>query len=139
MSSSLIIAAATASPPLVIGGILIGILLLVLFLGILLRTFRSMQAMREMAPIERAQREIDDLVSRWRNHHEIDAVRALIDGLRMSEDASESRLYGDALAQITSRYFGTDGIAWEVWYRKESNALVAEARGLPDGDYLPVS
>jgi hypothetical protein len=118
---------AGATPPLMFGGVLVGVLLLILFLGILLRTFRTMQAASEQPRIELARQAADELVDRWQQAHDRDTLRLLIDDLRLAEDAGEAEIFAAALSRITDRYFGTDGIAWEVWYRRESERFVNAA------------
>ncbi len=137
-------AASAVSPPLVVGGMLIGLLLLVLFIGILVRTFRNMKSAVVADPGSHLQREIGDLLEQWQASADPDVVRSLIDGLRLAEFDGEAEQYAEALSEITKRYFGTDGVAWEVWWRRDSSEFFDSLRddlrrGSPAPGYLPVS
>lgn len=121
-------AASVASPPLVVGGMLVGLLLLVLFIGLLVKTFRRMAAVRTTSTVDLAQREADLRVAEWEDSLDLNVVRALIDNLHLAETAGEREVFSVALAEITGRFFGTDEVAWEVWWRRDSQALLVEMR-----------
>lgn len=137
-------AASVASPPLVVGGMLVGLVLLAVFVGLLVRTFRNMSAAGLESQFERARRHSEEWLLQWHEAADPDAVRALIDGLCMTDDTQTRQVYADALAEITQRYFGADDVAWEVWWRRHGAAFAAEARrqrahARPAGEFLPVN
>ena len=137
-------AASVTSPPLVVAGLLLGIVLLAVFVGLLVRTFRNMRAAGLESELARAHRHSAKWLLQWREAADPEAVRALIDELCMTDDTQTRQVYVDALAEITQRYFGADDVAWEVWWRRHGVEFAAEVRrqranGPPTGEFLPVN
>lgn len=137
-------AAAAASPPVVVGGVLVGVLLLGLSVGILLRTFRMMKASRVERTIERLRREADARHDHWLATRDAGAIGGLIELMMEADGDDERHLLSNALSDITGRYFGPDAIAWQAWWTHEGKEFVAtalskERREPPAGKFLPVS
>lgn len=137
-------AAAAASPPVVVGGVLVGVLLLGLSVGILLRTFRTMRTARTEQSVERLRREADARHESWLATRDGDAVSGLIDLMAVADTDEARRPVASALSDITGRYFGEDPLAWRAWWRQEGEHFVAHARTSdahvpPAGEFLPVS
>lgn len=137
-------AASVASPPLVVGGMLVGLVLLALFIGLLARTFRNMQAARVVSRLEAAQHDVEHRLEEWHERPDVEILRALLDGLRESIEENERQAYASALSEVSGRFFGADLVAWEVWFRKDAAGLVSQRTATrnhapPAGEFLPVT
>jgi hypothetical protein len=138
------LAASVASPPLVVAGMLVGLVLLVVFVGLLVRTFRSMRATRDVSDVEIVRREAGLRLSDWENLPDLETVRGLVDLLKECDTDEERSIVTEALSRVSGRFFGPDELAWEVWLRRDAEAHVLGARSQqssipPAGEYLPVS
>lgn len=123
---------------------LVGLLLLVLFVGLLVRTFRNMQSIETLSGVEIVQRETDLRLEDWELSPSLETLRGLIELMKECEADEERLIVCNALSRITGRYFGTDEVAWEVWVRRDAEQLVSNLRRHTDrvppaGEVLPVS
>lgn len=137
-------AAASASPPLVVGGILVGVLLLSLSVVMLVRTFRTMRTAGQDRRIEQIRREADTRAEEWTTTREARTIASLIELLHDAETDPERKLVTDRLTEITGRYFGLDAVAWQAWWTADGEEFVRETTVVdkhepPAGEFLPVS
>ena len=138
------LAASVASPPLVVAGMLVGLVLLVLFVGLLVRTFRSMRAARGVSDVEIVRREAGLRLADWEKSPDLETVRGLVDLLKECDTDEERSIVTEALSHVSGRFFGPDELAREVWLRRDAEAHVTSCRSRqssipPAGEYLPVS
>jgi uncharacterized protein (DUF2267 family) len=144
VASAMPLAASVASPPLVVGGLLVGLVLLGAAVTLLLRTFRNIQSVTETDPADEARTEVQALQSAWESKPSVEILRDLVAGLRESVTGDEAETFAAALSDATGRYFGRDDVSWEVWVRREGDAhvrqlLSSEEQLRPASEYLPVS
>lgn len=118
-------AASVASPPLVVGGMLVGLLLLGSFAYMLSRTFQNMSAIQPENRLQAATGDTTNLTDTFQSTPSVDVLHALVDGLRESETDEEAQVYVAALTDLTGRFFKSDVVAWESWLRREGERFVS--------------
>ncbi len=137
-------AASAASPPLVAGGVLVGMVLFGSFAYMLSRTFRHMN---ETIPQDRtaaAIHEAADLRSFYKVNPSLAPLQALIEGMREAQDDDTvCDIYASVLSELTGRYFRRDLVAWDAWIAREGVDFITTQRssGLltNHADTLPLS
>ena len=136
-------AASVASPPLVVGGMLVGLLLLGSFAYMLSRTFQNMSDIQPEDRVTAATQNAADLSTRFETHPSTTVLNTLVDGIRTAESESEASAFVTALTGLTGRYFKSDVVAWESWVRREGSVFVADykhtARNTVQASALPLS
>ncbi len=118
------LAASVSSAPLVVGGVVVGLILLSGFTMVLIRSFRSMKSSQGETRLDIARRVAGQLVGEFELKPSVAPLKGLVDELRESASDEEARVYSAALSRITGRYFGEDDVAWEVWLRRDAGGFV---------------
>jgi len=137
-------AAAVVSPPLVVGGMLLGVVLIALCIGMLLRTYRTMQRETPLTQTEATALDVEQRTTEWERDPSLAVLQALVDRLDRSEEEQVQQMYAEALSNASARYFGNDSVAWKVWLMKDGTTCVEEAKRRPvaphsPGEFLRVS
>jgi len=120
-------AASVASPPLVVGGMLVGLLLLVSFAYMLSKTFQNMSDIQPEDRISAAKSTAESLCQRFASRPTLTTLTALVDGLRNAQTDDEAAYFTHALSNLTCRFFKADVVAWESWLRREGAEFVSNA------------
>jgi hypothetical protein len=141
-ASAVPLAASVSSSPLVVGGVVVGLGLLVAFVFVMMRSFRTMRSASVDNRVETAVHQADALVAAFRSVPSPEVLRTLVDELRESQTDEERLVFARALSTLTQRHFGTDDVAWEVWLRRDAASFlksVGHESNSDDSTALPVS
>ena len=118
-------AASAASPPLVVGGMIVGLLLFGSFAYMLSKTFRNLSSHEPENRVAAAKADCEALEAEFEQYPEVATLHALVDGLRQAQSETEATLYSLALSRLTGRFFKHDLVAWDVWLNRECTTFVA--------------
>ncbi len=136
------LAASVSSSPLAVGGVIVGLGLLIAFVFVMIRSFRSMRSASVDNRLESSASQAVALTDDFRSLPSIEVLRALVDELRESQTDEERMVFARALSVLTQRHFGTDDVAWEVWLRRDAPSFlkaVGHQANSDDSTALPVS
>ena len=122
-------AASAASPPFVVGGVLVGLVLFGSFAYMLSRTFSNMNETAPQDRIAAAIHEVADLRTFFEANPSLAPLQALIEGMREAQgDDTVCDIYASALSELTGRYFRRDLVAWDAWIAREGADFITAQR-----------